>query len=186
MFLCSADLTQEECRRVRAQLREAESRCRGLQDHVEEARARERRISGDAEDARRRAAAEAGELCSYMSLWRLVHCLRSTDPLQIQPLSPETYRHSPAQVLCIGFFFFFFPDLMWICRAARLMRSHCFVKLLPLFHACLTTLPPSPHPPPPAPWTGRYAGGDGVCHWYLGYHPSNVSLGNDVPSLHEI
>lgn len=67
VLLCSADLIKEECRRVRAHLREAESRCRGLQDHVEEARSRERRISGDAEDARRRAAADAGGLCLYMS-----------------------------------------------------------------------------------------------------------------------
>ncbi|CAM9225275.1 unnamed protein product [Pylaiella littoralis] len=51
--------TEEECRRVRALLREAESRCRGLQDQVEESRARERRSSADAEDARRRAAVDA-------------------------------------------------------------------------------------------------------------------------------
>eukprot|EP00903_Cladosiphon_okamuranus_P006766 g6598.t1 len=51
--------TEEECRRVRALLREAESRCRGLQDQLEESRARERRASADAEDARRRAAADA-------------------------------------------------------------------------------------------------------------------------------
>lgn len=52
---------QDECRRVRGLLREAESRCRGLQDQVEESRARERRSADEAEDARRRAAAEAGE-----------------------------------------------------------------------------------------------------------------------------
>ncbi|CAM9859750.1 unnamed protein product, partial [Ectocarpus fasciculatus] len=50
---------EEECRRVRALLREAESRCRGLQDQVEESRARERRASTDADDARRRAAVDA-------------------------------------------------------------------------------------------------------------------------------
>ena len=52
---------QEERRRVRALLREAESRCRGLEDQVEESRARERRAAADAEGDRRRAAAEAGE-----------------------------------------------------------------------------------------------------------------------------
>ncbi|CAM9305835.1 unnamed protein product [Scytosiphon promiscuus] len=50
---------EEESRRVRALLREAESRVRGLQDQVEESRARERRAAADADDARRRAAMDA-------------------------------------------------------------------------------------------------------------------------------
>lgn len=61
MSVCHVTRLKEECRRVRALLREAESRCRGLQDQVEESRARERRASADAEDERRRAAADAGE-----------------------------------------------------------------------------------------------------------------------------